>query len=289
MLRAWCSVGSFEGHASLRSWLYRIATNVCLNLLEKRRRSKRTMPELLGPPTVDYPDVPATEIAWLEPYPDAQLEAIADSSLGPHARYEQHEAIKMAFIAAIQYLPGRQRAALLLHDVVGWSAAETAAILGMSAVAVNSALQRARAMLQKHRPMESSCEREIGNLQKRALLDRYVRSWEEHDFDGFVALLKEDAILSMPPWIEWYLGREAIRAHLARAWEERFAHTEFRLIKTAANGEPAAAFYTRERGQSQWHAYSIFIVTAEGDSIAALTSFVDPTLFRFFGLPKTLD
>ena len=287
MLRGWRGFGSFEGRSSLRSWLYRIATNVCLNALAKRANSRRTLPESHGSPAVRVPgESPPPEIPWLEPYPDAELEGIVDTDPSPHARYEQREAMRLAFIATIQYLPGRQRAALLLHDVVGWSAGETAAILDMSAAAVNSALQRARATLRKHSSSEVRSEREIGTVRQRALLDRYVRAWEAKDLDGLVVLLKEDAILSMPPASEWYQGRDAIRALFAWAWEE-FSYSAFRMIETAANGQPAFALYARRRGDLQWHARAIHVLTFEGESISVLANFLDTDLFRSFGFATT--
>ncbi|MGA9945467.1 MAG: sigma-70 family RNA polymerase sigma factor [Candidatus Cybelea sp.] len=286
MLRGWRSFESFEGRSSLPAWLYRIATNVCLNLLAKRSTARRTLPELNGSPADRLPGEPSMEIAWLEPYPDAVLEHIADTDPGPHARYEQREAMRLAFIAAIQYLPGRQRAALLLHDVVGWSGAETAEMLDMSAAAVNSALQRARATLKKHTASADRGEREVTTVRQRALLDRYVRAWEAKDLDGLVALLKKDAVLSMPPLSEWYQGHDAIRAVCAYYWTAgTLPYSAFRLIETSANGQPAFALYARSTDDSKWHAHVIQVLTVEGDSISALTYFVNPDLFRAFGLP----
>jgi RNA polymerase sigma-70 factor (ECF subfamily) len=289
MLRAWRNIGSFEGRSSLRSWLYRIATNVCLNMLAKRSIARRTLPELHGSPALQLPsESPATEIAWLEPYPDAELEGVVDIEPGPHARYEQREAMRLAFIAAIQYLPGRQRAALLLHDVVGWSAAETAEILDMSAAAINSALQRARATLKKHVASADRGEREMATVGQRSLLDRYVRAWEAKDLDGLVALLKEDAVLSMPPLSEWYQGHDAIRAVCAFFWSPgTLPYSAFRLIETKANGQPAFALYARSTSDSKWHAHVIQVLTLEGDAISALTYFVNPNLFRAFGFAAT--
>jgi len=289
MLRAWRSFESFEGRSSLRSWLYRIATNVCLNLLAKRSNARRTLPELHGSPAVGLPgESPPPEVAWLEPYPDAELEGIVDTEPGPHARYEQREAMRLAFIAAIQYLPGRQRATLLLHDVVGWSAAETAEILEMSAAAVNSALQRARATLKKHAALADRGAREITTDRNRALLDRYVRAWESNDLDGLLSLLKEDAVLSMPPLSEWYQGRDEIRPVFAHYWAaDTLPYSAFRLIETAANGQPAFALYGRRTSDSKWHAHVMQVLTVEGDAISALTYFVNPDLFRAFGFTDT--
>jgi RNA polymerase sigma-70 factor (ECF subfamily) len=288
MLRAWRGIASFEGRSWIRSWLYRIATNVCLNMLAKRSHARRTLPELNGSPAVHLPTEPATEIAWLEPYPDAELEGVVDPGLGPHARYEQRESMRLAFIAAIQYLPGRQRAALLLHDVVGWSAAETADILGMSAAAVNSALQRARATLKKHTDSADRGERDMATAGQRSLLDRYVRAWEAKDLDGLVALLKEDAVLSMPPLSEWYQGHDAIRAVCAFYWSPgSLPFSAWRLIETQANGQPAFALYARSTSDSTWHAHVIQVLTLDGDAISALTYFVNPNLFGAFGFAAT--
>jgi RNA polymerase sigma-70 factor (ECF subfamily) len=287
MLRAWRGFDSFEGRSSLRSWLYRIATNVCLNMLEKRSNARRTLPELHGSPAMRVPATQSSDIPWLEPYPDTELEGIVDSEPEPQARYEQREAMQLAFIAAIQYLPGRQRAALLLHDVVGWSAAETGAILDMSLVAVNSALQRARETLKKHRPTDGPSEREITTEQKRVLLDRYVRAWEKQDLDGLIALMKEDAVLSMPPWSEWYRGRDAIRAVFAWAWKE-MPFGGYRLFETSANGQPAFGLYAVGRGDSKPRAHAIQVLKVEGDSISSLTYFLKPELFRSFGLLSSI-
>ena len=157
LLRAWRGIDRFEGRASVRGWLYRIATNACLSALASRRSARRVLPEALGPPAEGLPTgKPATEIAWLEPYPDALLESIADAAPGPDARYEQHEAVQLAFVAAIQHLPARQRAVLLLRDVLGWSAADAAALLEASVASVNSGLQRARATLERRLPNDRS-------------------------------------------------------------------------------------------------------------------------------------
>jgi RNA polymerase sigma-70 factor, ECF subfamily len=286
MLRAWRGSDGFEGRASLRSWLYRIATNVCLNLVAKRT-SSRTLPELYGPPALAVPESPRTDIPWLEPYPDSELDGIVDADPGPAAQYEEREAMQLAFVAAIQFLPGRQRAALLLHDVVGWSGAETAEMLEMSVPAVNSALQRARETLKKLPRSEDRSKLDIATAKQRVLLDRYVAAWEAQNLDALVALLKEDAILSMPPLSEWYRGRDAIRALYAWAWKE-FDYRGFRLIETAANRQPAFGLYVQKEGDPAWHARAFHVLTFDGDSISVLTNFLNAELFRSFGLSATL-
>jgi RNA polymerase sigma-70 factor, ECF subfamily len=289
-LRAWRGLDGFEERSSFRTWLYRIATNVCLNALAGRAR--RVLPEVQGPPSDHPPDRmlergPATEIPWLQPYPDAALEGIADPAPGPEARYEMHEAVQLAFVAAIQHLPPRQRAVLLLHDVLGWSAAEAARPLNASVASVNSALQRARATLEKRLPAGRPSSQPLSDDRQRALLDRYLRAWENADVDGFVALLKEDAVVSMPPWREWYRGREALRTFFAWAWRPG-GHGPFRLIPTGANRQPGFAFYCHGGTGGDWRAHSINVLSVDDNSIAALTFFLDPPLFVPFGLPLVL-
>jgi RNA polymerase sigma-70 factor (ECF subfamily) len=284
-VRAWRASDRFEGRASLRNWLYRIATNVSLSMLA--RRSRRLFPQLEAPPSTKLPEGEASsDVPWLEPYPDAALEAIPDVAPGPHARYEQREAIQLAFVAAIQYLPPRQRASLLLRDVLGWSAAETAETLDASVASVNSALQRARETLKKNLPTDDSFALRIDDDRARGLLDRYVHTWESGDLDGFVALLREDAIFSMPPRPEWYRGRGAIRALLRWAWPET-GYEAFRLVPLRANAQPAFAVYGRRDDRSPWHGHAIQVLTLESTGIAAVSQFMDTTLFSRFGLPLT--
>jgi RNA polymerase sigma-70 factor, ECF subfamily len=286
-LRAWRGLRRFQGRASFRGWLYRIATNACLNAIASRASARRVLPEAHGPPADQMPTKgPTTEIAWLEPDPDAALEGIADAAPHPNARYEMVEAVQLAFVAAIQHLPPRQRAVLLLRDVLSWSAAETARTLDASVASVNSALQRARATLAKEFPAGRPSSQALPDDQQRALLERYVRSWQSADLDGFVALLKEEAVLSMPRWKEWYAGREAIRAFFAWAWKS-MGPGPFRLIATAANRQPAFALYVCDQQESQCQAHAIQLLTLKDDAIARLTLFLDPRLFAAFGLPAS--
>jgi RNA polymerase sigma-70 factor (ECF subfamily) len=285
-LRAWRGFDGFQGRASFRSWFYRIATNACLNALAGRAKMRRVLPEMHGPPSHPPPDGwPATEIAWLEPYPDTALEGLADAAPNPAARYEMREAVQLAFVAAIQYLPPRQRVVLLLRDVLGWSATETAALLDASVSSVNSALQRARATLAKQFPAGRPNANPVPDDRQRALLERYVRAWEGADLDGLVALLREDAVLSMPPWRQWYLGRQAIRTFFAWAWEVTDCRPPFRLIPIAANRQPAFALYGSGPEDPEYRAHAIVLLTLHDDAIAALTVFRDPRLFAAFGLP----
>ena len=206
LLRAWRAFDAFEARASIRNWLYRIATNVALNILESRSRRGRVAPEQLGASSTGRPrGQPDVDALWVEPYPDAELERLPDPAAGPDGRYELRESVRLAFIVAIQQLPPRQRAALLLADVLGWSALEVAAVLDRSVASVNSALQRARATLATLDP--AAPPRPLSDDARRSLLERYVQAWESADLDRFVALLKEDATYSMPPWREWYRGK----------------------------------------------------------------------------------
>jgi RNA polymerase sigma-70 factor (ECF subfamily) len=285
-LRAWRSFDSFEG-GSFRAWLYRIATNACLNALASRKTAQRLLPDQLGPAAEPaLPGAPATDIAWLEPLPDSSLTAIADDAPTPEARYTSRQAVQIAFVAAIQQLPPRQRAALLLCDVLGWAAAEAATLLGGTTASINSALQRSRETLARRYPDGPPPLAPRPDAAQQALLVRYLDAWEGHDLDGFVALLKEDATANMPPWRQWFAGREVIRTFFAVAWQHCGG---LRLLPTIANGQPAFAVYERKGEAGVWAAHSIQVLTLDRDAIAALTVFVEPGLFEEFGLPPVLD
>src|SRR5215471_6441964 len=214
-LRAWRARERFEGRTSFRNWLYRIATNACLNALSSRSTAARMTPMAYGPSTTKPPEgQPLTDVAWLEPYPIGAVDELMDSAPGPDARYELQESVQLAFVAAIQHLPPRQRAVLVLRDVLGWSATDTADLLSSSVASVNSALQRARATLDSHFPAgqpETAPAFTTADAHQHALLNDYVRAWETADIDGLVALLRDDAVISMPPWPNWYRGRDAVR------------------------------------------------------------------------------
>jgi RNA polymerase sigma-70 factor (ECF subfamily) len=291
-LRAWRSFDSFEGpSSSFRAWLYRIATNACLNALASRKQVQRLLPDQQVPATdtVQLPDgAPPADVAWLEPYPDAHLEGIADDAPNPEARYASREAVQLAFVAAIQQLPSRQRAALLLCDVLGWATAEATTLLGGSTASINSSLQRARETLAKRYPDGRPPVVPRPNPVQQKLLGRYLKAWEGHDLDGFVALLKEDATFTMPPWLQWYAGREAIGSFFATAWRTCGG---LRLVPTAANGQPAFAAYERSGAEARWTAHAIHVLALQDDVISTLTLFVPPAgphLFHAFGLPLIL-
>ena len=287
LLRAWRGFDTFEARASLKNWLYRIATNVALSMAASRSRRGRMMPQQLGAPSIERPRGRMDEATlWIEPYPDAELENLPDPAVGPDVRYERHQSVRLAFITAIQQLPPRQRAALLLADVLGWSALEVAAALQASVASVNSVLQRARAKL-------ATLDREarpapIADAQQRALLERYVAAWESTDLERFVALLKEEAVFAMPPWREWYRGRASITGFFAAVWP---AYRGFRLVPVGANLQPAFALYTLG-AEGRWTAHSLHLLSLENEEIASLTLFMHPLsqkLFPEFRLPIVIE
>jgi len=288
-MRAWRSFDSFENieGGSFRAWLYRISTNACLNALASRKDPQRFLPHQLGPATLQMPSSPATDVAWLEPYPNAYLEGIGDETTNPEARYAAREAVKLAFVAAIQSLPARQRAVLLLCDVLGWAAAEAATLLESSTASINSSLQRARETLAKHYPGGRTQSSPLSNPVQQKLLDRYLDAWQRHNVNGLVALLKEDATVTMPPWREWFDGRDAIGSVFA-AWRA----CGLRLVPTGANGQPAFAVYELSSGPlTRWAARSIHVLSFEEEMISTITVFGPPTgpnLFKSFGFPMIL-
>jgi RNA polymerase sigma-70 factor (ECF subfamily) len=287
LLRAWRGLARFEGRSSLRSWLYTIATNASLRIVE--RRPKRVLPIDFGPAADPHgePTGPLTESVWLEPYPDAELGLAADL-LGPDARYEQRESIEVAFIAALQHLPARQRAVLILRDVLGFSARETAEALDTTSVSVDSALQRAHRTIDERVPDRSqqATLHALGDDGLRALVTRFADAWEQHDVDGLVALLADDARMTMPPQPSWYQGRDAVAAFLARfplAPDRRF-----RLQPVSANAQPALAAYWWSEQLAAFEAESILVLTLRDEHIEEITAFRFPGLFPFFGLPEQL-
>jgi RNA polymerase sigma-70 factor (ECF subfamily) len=283
LLRAWRNLQTFEGRASLRAWLYRIATNACLDELD--RRGRRLLPPMLGAPIASF--VPGQGIGedtpWLEPVPDAWLE-VADTSPGPEARYEAREAVELAFVATLQRLAPRQRAVLLLRDVLGWSARDVAALLDMTVPAANSALQRARERLD--RSVTPGAPR-LAPEAERALVERYVGAWEQGDVHAFVALLKDDAVLSMPPLPEWYMGRVALAEFFNWATGPN-GFGPYRLVPTRANGSIAFGVYGAGPSGPAPTAQILSVLLADQDGIAAITSFMNPGLFRYFDLPQSL-
>lgn len=288
-LYAWRGFDRYEECGSFRAWLYQIATNACLNALAIRRNARRYLPEALGPATTDMPDGKATpDILYVEPFPDSYLDEIADEAPTPEAAYASSEAVRLAFVAAIQDLPPSQRAVLLLRDVLGWSAIETANLLGGSVVSINSALQRARKTLATRYPKGRPASGAPQGAREEALLRRYLNAWEQLDVDELTALLKEEATYTMPPLPQWYAGREAIRAFFSWAWQ---LYKGFKLVRTAANGQPAFAAYARAEAGAPWQAHSLHLLTLADGLIAGLTVFYKPDgpqLFAAFRLPASL-
>ena len=280
MIRAWRSYGDFEGRASLRTWLYRIATNACLRALENS--SRRPLPSGLGGPSED-PAAPLAaarpEVPWLQPMPDALVSA---GSADPAAIVTSRQSMRLALIAALQYLPARQRAVLILRDVLEWRAAEVAELLGTTTTAVNGMLQRARARLEQAAPDEDEI-REPADPDDRALVDRYAAAFQKADIPALMQLLREDAVFEMPPQPTWFAGRELIGRFLqARVLREP---GRFRMIPTAANGQPAFAAYLRD-SDGVYRAHSICVLTIAASRVTRVTSFIDPGLFAAFGLPQ---
>ncbi|MGO4702301.1 RNA polymerase subunit sigma-70 [Dyella sp. 2RAB6] len=272
-LRAWRGRSGFSGAGSLKAWLYRIGTNACLDAIKRRGKARRILIEDGSPPSTRPPEgAPAIETAWVEPFPDTELDRIPDAAPGPHARIEAMESVRLAFVAAIQGLPPRQRAVLLLCDVLGWSAQDVAALIGGSTTAVNSALQRARATMTSRgsQPAPAPGGSELAGKDVE-LLARYVRAWQERDLDGFVGLLKDDARYVMPPWREWYFGRDAIGQFFGAVWPRYGA---FRLLETRANGQPAFALYTRASEEQPWRVHSLQVVEIDQGAIASIVMFM---------------
>jgi RNA polymerase sigma-70 factor (ECF subfamily) len=276
-LRAWRKRKSFEGRSSFRAWLYRIATNACLDALERRPR-----------PVASTEANPA-EVPWLQPYPDRLLEGIAPSDDEPDAVVVAKETIELAFLVAIQHLPPRQRAVLILRDVLGWPANETAALVEGSVAAVNSALQRARAALKEHLPPRRS-EWATGldpSEEERALLQRYIDASERGDGDALAELLREDARFAMPPEPTFVVGREAIVTYWVENGFGSDSFGDMRCILTRANMQPAVACYLRRPGDSEYRPLALDVLRVEDGAIAEVTTFV-PEVFPAFGLPPTL-
>ncbi len=273
-LRAWRALGRFEGRSSLRSWLYTIATNTSLTQIE--RRPKRILPIDHGPATDPGlgPGEPVVESVWLEPYPDEEL-GIEDGRAGPEARYEQREGVELAFIAALQHLPGTQRAVLILREVLGFSAKEVAETLDTTVASVNSALQRARASLDQRLPDPTQQEtlRGLGDDELRAIVDRYVDAWERADVDTVVAMLAEDATFAMPPLASWFAPRDQIADFLAGF--PLNGSFRWRAVGTRANGQPALAFYAWDDAAGAYLPFALNVLTFRPDGlIRDVTAFV---------------
>jgi RNA polymerase sigma-70 factor, ECF subfamily len=274
LLRAWRGLAGFEARGSLRSWLYAVATRTCLDIVEARGR--RALPVDLGPSSdrAVVGDTPRVDVAWLGPYPDA--------------RYEQREAVELAFVAALQHIPGNQRAALLLFEVLGFSAAEIATIMDTSITSVNSALARARKVVAERVPDLSQQQtlRKLGDARLREIVAGYSAALERGDVDALVALLTEDVTWSMPPMPHWYHGIEAVTDFAARV--PLGSCGSWRHLPASANGQPAVGLYLWDDDAGAHLSWSITVLTLRGERIAEITTFVDRDQFALFGLPASL-
>jgi RNA polymerase sigma-70 factor (TIGR02960 family) len=283
LLAAWQGLGGFEGRASLRTWLYRIATNRCLNA---RRSASRRPAREWNIPGVEPPEPTRLgEVVWLEPFPDALLEGAMDVPPGPEARYEQAESISLAFVTALQVLPPRQLAVLILRDVLGFHASEVAGMLDSTVESVTSALKRARASLQRRQPTPADREPPpaLGSPAEDAIVAKFVRAYESADLDALVALLTDDVFMSMPPMPLEYEGRDVVARFCALLFG---AGRRFNLVPTRANGQPAFGTYVRGPDGIR-HGTGLFVLTLAGDRICAMTRFENSVL-PWFGLPRSL-
>jgi RNA polymerase sigma-70 factor (TIGR02960 family) len=277
-LRAWRHAEGFDPEGNLRAWLYRIATNACLDTIRKRKRQLQA--EAAGSPA---------EVPWLQPYPDALLDQVADTDPGPDATAVARETIELAFLVAIQLLPARQRAVLILRDVLGWPAAETAGMLDLTVASANSALQRARATLAAHRPSpaETAPAGKAGlSDEERDLLARFIDAHERCDAAAAAAIAAEDVRVTMPPYPWCFDGLDMLAGLLERAFGPD-REGDWRLVATMANRMPAAASYLRRPGDSEYRAFKLDVLRVEQDAVAEITTF-GYALFPAFGLPDTL-
>jgi RNA polymerase sigma-70 factor (TIGR02960 family) len=286
LLAAWRGLDRFEERASMRTWLYKIATNQCLNAL--RAAGRRPAAAAMSQWSPPWPEpTRRAEPLWLQPYPDALLDDLPDTAPGPEARYERREAVALAFVAGLQRLPSRQRAVLVLRDVLGYPAAQAADMLQVSEVSVNSALQRARATLAAQLPAAGRDSAPAPrSARERELTSRFADAFEAADTERLMALLTEDALLTMPPEPLEYQGQAAIAEFFQTrtTWRTRAA----RLVHTHANNQPAFGYYRADPPAPVEHVHSLIVLTLAGDKICAITRFGDDSLFPHFGLPRTL-
>jgi RNA polymerase sigma-70 factor (ECF subfamily) len=285
LLRAWRALPRFEGRSTTRSWLYTITTNTCLNAIA--RRPKRVLPLDFGEASDPHggAGAPLVESVWMQPYPDERLD-LRDDLAAPDTRYDRRESVELAFVAALQYLPANQRAVLLMREVLGFSAKESADALDTTVASINSALQRARKTVDDKLPERSqqATLRALGDERVRAIVERYVDAWERNDVDGVVAMLTEDATFSMPPNVAWFRGREAIGAFLPTGPMSR----PRRFLPVEANGQLAFGTYLWEPELGHFRPNAIHLIDLEGDRIRDITAFLDRSVFPAFGLPDHL-
>jgi len=285
--RAWDRRETFEGRATFRAWLYKIATNLCIDSL--RKRARRGLPITHGnASSLDQPMRSAiNEPIWLEPFP---FDFPAPEAYNPEAKYSMSESIKLAFLTSLHLLPPRQRAVLILRDVLDWRTEEVADALDQSVPSVKSALHRARATLARHHQniQPETIPDHIPDETLRRQLDRYVKSWENADVDGLVALLKDESTFSMPPTPSWYRGREDIGGLVRKTIFSGQARGRWRLVPTRTNGQPGFGLYKLNEETGNYEGYGIQVVTFDGEQIADITTFRNPALIQYFDLPATL-
>ena len=283
LLRAWRGLPGLSRQRSLRNWLYRIATNVCLDALA--RRSPRVLPiDQSGASDPADHGEPLADGTWIEPYPDGEID---DGYAAPEARYEQREAVELAFVAALQHLPARQRAVLILREVLGFSAREVAGTMDTTVASVNSSLQRARATVDKRLPEQSqqATVRSLGNRRVRTLVERFSDAFEHGDVDTILSMLAEDATFAMPPYAGWCRGRQAIAA----SWlMPSLPAAELRYLHASANGQPALAAYRWNNKRRGYLPIALDVLTLRGTAIADVVAFRNTGLFERFGLPAAL-
>jgi RNA polymerase sigma-70 factor, ECF subfamily len=285
LVRVWRGLPAFAGRSSVRTWFYRIATNVCLDAIA--RRPRRRLPIDHGAPSEPGdPGPPLVESVWIEPYPDETYD-LPQGYAAPEARYEQQEAVELAFIAALQHLPAAQRAVLVLREVLGFSAREVAELLETTVASVNSSLQRARKTVDERLPEQSQQEtlRSLGDERLRAVVEAYVEAWRKGDVEALRALLAEDAVFSMPPWAAWWRGADTIAGFAKEAVE---TCAEARALPARANGQVALAYYHLDGETGRLLPAALDLLTLEGSQIKDITAFVTPEIFSRFGLPAEL-
>ncbi len=288
LLSAWRALPRFEGRSSLTSWLYRIATNACLKALE--RRPKRLLPIDYGPAADPHNPLapPLVESVWLDPYPDARFE-FEDQLASPAASYELRESVELAFVAALQHIPAKQRAVLILRDVLGFAAKEVAQTLEMTPAAVDTALQRAHKTVDERLPARSqqATLQALGDEQLREIVDRFVNAWEHADVDAVVAMLTDDATIAMPPQPTWYRGRDAVATFLRTV--ALAARNRWRLLPVTANGQLAFGEYRWNEATGHFVGEAVCVLTLADALIVDITAFRGPGLLANFGLPEQLE
>jgi RNA polymerase sigma-70 factor (ECF subfamily) len=269
LVRAWRGLSGYRGTAPLRHWLYRITTTTCLKMINRRGRDPLT----------------TAEVAWLQPYPDVRLDQLTDPDADPAAIVERRESVALAFIAALQLLPGTQRAVLILRDVLTWPARDVADLLDTTVAGVNSALQRARATLAQTQTTASSTSRPASERERR-VVEAFLRAWQDCDIEALAALLRDDATLTMPPQAIRIVGRDAVAGFFATVPADGRLDL-IRLVTIGANGHPALAAYLPDDSSDGYRGYGIMVLTIDGDQVATITGFADPDLFPIFDLPVT--